>query len=415
MKDHGISSNGLAERVNEAIGKLTGRAGGLDDSSVRGWRSGRVRWPNAATRLALEMVTGHTAEELGFVPRGKAAVRSAATTTEGRSVDRRDFMSKSAGALAVPAVVPTGRLTVGNSDVQRLRDQLARLYRLDDKEGGGLQLEKKAVALSASAMKLQNSGSATTQVRSRLYALGASFTAAALWAAIDSHRLDDAQRHLEKAITLAGLSGDGQVQHEIWRYASSLADQGAQWTDAIAASEASMLTTAHRRDPLYASFSNARLALALARQEPARARRALDRAAAAFTRADLTEPRPASMSVYTEGELSGLTGIVQFRCGAPETAEYHLHQCLAALRPDQHRNRAIYTAHTARAQLAQGDIDQACATATRVVPPPGSPDSGRTLSVLRAFTGELTDTAPDAAATRDWLGHMRASQQVKSA
>ncbi|MFD4830159.1 hypothetical protein ACFWPV_09930 [Streptomyces uncialis] len=412
MKDHGISSNGLAERVNEAIGELTGRPGGLDDSSVRGWRSGRVRWPNTVTRFALEKVTGLTAVALGFVPRGKARVL--VTTTEGMAVDRRDFMTKTAGALAVPAV-PTGRLTVGNSDVERLRGQLAELYRLDDKEGGGLQLEARAVALSASAMKLQNSGSATTKVRSGLYALGASFTAAALWAAIDSRRLDDAQRHLEKAITLAGLSGDGQVQHEIWRYASSLADQHERWTDAIAASEATMMTTAHRRDPLYASFSHARLALSLARQEPTRARRALDRAATAFGRADLALSRPASMDVYTAGELNGLTGIVEMRCGAPETAEYHLHQCLAALRPEQHRNRAIYTMFAARAQLGQGDVEQACATASRVVPPPGSPDSGRALNLLHVFTDELSQRAPDAAATHEWLSHMRARRQEKPA
>lgn len=332
-------------------------------------------------------------------------------------MDRRNFMTKSAGALAaVPAVsAGHGRLTVGTSDVQRLRDELAGLYRRDDKEGGGPELESRAMALSATAMELQNSGTATAKVRGRLYAVGASFTAVALWAAIDSRRLDDAQRHLEKAITLAGLSGDGQVKHEIWRYASSLADQSERWPDAIAASEATMSTTAHRRDPLYTSFSNARLALALARQEPGRARRALDRAESAFGRADPMEPRPASMSVYTAGELSGLTGIVQLRCGAPEVAEYHLHQCLAALRPEQHRNRAIYTVFAARAQLGQGDVEQACATAARVVPPPGSPQSGRTLHLLQRFTGELKALAPDAAATQQWFGHLRAIHQAKPA
>ncbi|MEV0988729.1 hypothetical protein [Streptomyces sp. NPDC049949] len=33
----------------------------------------------------------------------------------------------------------------------------------------------------------------------------------------------EAQRYLEQAVTLAGLSGDGQVQHQTWRYAAMLA------------------------------------------------------------------------------------------------------------------------------------------------------------------------------------------------
>lgn len=35
MAEHGYSSNTLADAVNQAIGDLTGRLGGLDGSSVR--------------------------------------------------------------------------------------------------------------------------------------------------------------------------------------------------------------------------------------------------------------------------------------------------------------------------------------------------------------------------------------------
>lgn len=56
------------------------------------------------------------------------------------------------------------------------------------------------------------------------------------------------------------------------------------------------------------------------------------------------------MDFYTLGELHGLTGITHYRLGQGEQAEYHSHLCLAALRPEQHRNRAYYTAQSGSAK-----------------------------------------------------------------
>ncbi|MGW2657139.1 hypothetical protein ACWC1D_26210 [Streptomyces sp. NPDC001478] len=58
MTEHGFSSNSLADAVNSAVEELTGRMGGLDGSSIRAWKAGRVTWPKSATRTALETVTG---------------------------------------------------------------------------------------------------------------------------------------------------------------------------------------------------------------------------------------------------------------------------------------------------------------------------------------------------------------------
>ncbi|WP_229698846.1 hypothetical protein [Wenjunlia tyrosinilytica] len=69
MAEHGYSSNSLADDVNMALDRLTGRPGGLDGSSVRGWKAGRVLWPKSATRKALEDVSGLPAVALGYVPR----------------------------------------------------------------------------------------------------------------------------------------------------------------------------------------------------------------------------------------------------------------------------------------------------------------------------------------------------------
>ena len=73
MDEHGHSSNSLAEAVNTALEQPHREARQKMGASVRDWKSGRVRWPKAATRRALEEVTGLPAIALGFVPRGRTS------------------------------------------------------------------------------------------------------------------------------------------------------------------------------------------------------------------------------------------------------------------------------------------------------------------------------------------------------
>ncbi|WP_193513688.1 Tat pathway signal protein [Streptomyces griseoloalbus] len=414
MDHHQVTAVELAELVNDAMDQLTGRRGNVSERTVFRWLSGENRWPQDRQRLALENVTGLPATRLGFVPRGRQPAPTPAPPED--PVRRRAFITATTGtalALTAPnaAATPrtTARPTVGLADVQRLRDRLAGLYEQDDQNGGGPDLEEQANEEVRRTLGLQQNGSATGRVRGRLYALAATFTATAMWAAVDSGRLDDAQRYMEQAVTLAGLSGDGQVQHQTWRYAAMLADQRGRHADAIAAAEAAMVTAAHRRDPLYASLSSARLALATASAgDRTRALRALDRAASTFGRADLAQLRPASMGFYTLGELHGLTGITHYRLGRAADAEYYAHQCLAALRDDQHRNRAYYTAQAALAQLKQGDLEQATITAAAVMPPSGTVPTGRVPRLLGTFTSALNMKAPGAAITREWNERARA-------
>lgn len=406
MDERQLNAAELAECVNNALAQLTGAEGKAGERLVFRWLSGENQWPQAKYQQALMMVTGRSITELGFVPRTRRTDGPA--PQEGR-VKRRAFVTAGAGtalALATPAHAAT-RPTVGTSDVLRLRGELAQLYLMDDEQGGSTELENAALGLVEETRGLQQNGSATQKTRSRLYALAAAFTATAMWAAVDSRRMDDAQGHLNSAIHLAGLSGDGQVQHQIWRYAAMLADQRGRYADSVAAAEAAMNTRAHRSDALYASLSHARLALSAASAgDRHRVVRAMTRAADAFGRAELARPRPVSMDFYTLGELHGLTGISHYRLGDGERAEFHAHQALAALRPEQHRNRAYYTAQSALAQLQQGEAEQACATATTVIPEPGAA-TGRVSHLLGTFTASLTMRAPGAAITRAWTERIR--------
>ncbi|MQY13782.1 hypothetical protein SRB5_39360 [Streptomyces sp. RB5] len=404
MNRHQVTAVELAELVNDAMARLTGRRGVVCERTVFRWLSGENRWPQSRQRLALENVTGQPATRLGFVPRARGMASTRAAQED--PVRRRAFITASTGTVLAVTTTTAGaaaRPTVGITDVQRLRERLAELGEEDDRQGGGPSLEERANRGARYALALQQSGNATSRVRSRLYSLAAAFTAAAMWACVDSGRLGAAQRYMEQALPLAGLSGDGQVQHQTWQFAAMLARQRDHHADGIAAAEAAILTSIHRRDPLYASLGHARLALATADAgHHTRALRALDRAASAYDRADLDLPRPASMGFFTLGELHGLTGITHYRLGRADEAEFHAHRCLAALSPDQHRNRAYYTAQLALAQLDQGDLEQATVTAAGVIPPPGTEPTGRVPRLLGTFASALNAKAPDAAITREW-------------
>ncbi len=186
-----------------------------------------------------------------------------------------------------------------------------------------------------------------------------------------------------------------------------LAGQRGRFTDAMAAAEACSATRVNRSDPLYASLTHSRIALAASNLgDRPRAQRALERAAAAFARADTTASRPASVAFYTPGELHGLSGLVHYRLGIADQAEFHTHRCLSALREDQHRNRAYYRAHAALTQVAQGDFDEAVATAASVAAPSDA-TSGRVTHLLQSFTAALQQAAPGTTVNRDWKDFLR--------
>lgn len=107
MTEHGYSSNSLAEAVNRAIERLTGHPGGLDGSSVRAWKAGRVTWPKSVARKALEDVTGLPAVALGFVPRGRPSSTPAPPQQEDPDMKRRTLVGGIAAAAAAAAAPGT--------------------------------------------------------------------------------------------------------------------------------------------------------------------------------------------------------------------------------------------------------------------------------------------------------------------
>lgn len=406
MAEHGYSSGSLAEAVNKAVERITGRSSGLDGSSVRGWKRGRVKWPNAATRTGLEAVTGLPAEVLGFVPRGRKP-STAAPPQEDPDMKRRTLV---AGGIAAAAAAAPGSSPrrIGMGDVDRLQRRFAEIIASDHRHGGQRGIEQRAAALADEALTLQNSGSATQRVRSHLYACAAGFRSSAMWAAIDGRRYDDAAVHMREAQALAEMSGDQPIKFRIWSHTGTMYRHMGRPADALAANDVARGLHITRRDPLFASLGLARQgAISGAGQDRGGARRAFGQAQEAMDRANPADHRPVwLLAFYDQAELDSLALSAYLSLGDHQTAEFHAHRCLSGLRPHMRRSLAITTTRLAHAQLAQGDADAATATAM-TVSADAATQHPRVARMLQEFGAGLRATARNSSTVDTWTQHTR--------
>ncbi|MEV7297398.1 XRE family transcriptional regulator [Streptomyces microflavus] len=407
MTEHGYSSNSLADAVNRAVEQLTGRLGGLDGSSVRAWKAGRVAWPKSATRTALEDVTGLPAVALGFVPRGRPSPTPAPSHQEEHDMKRRTLVGGIAAAAAAAAAPGTASpRRIGMSDVNRLNKRFAEIIASDHRHGGQPGIEERAAALADEALNLQNAGSATQRVRSSLYASGAAFRSSAMWAAIDGRRYEVAKAHMREAQSLAEMSGDQAIKFRIWSHAGTMYRHMGRPADACAANDVARNLHLTRRDPLFASLGLARQgAIHGTAQNRTDTRRAFEQAQDAMLRADPADHRPVwLLAFYDQAELDSLALSAYLSLGDYPTAEYHAHRCLASLRPHMVRSRAITTTRLAHALLAQGAAEAATATAMKV-PADAATRHARVSRMLQEFGAALRATAPRSTTVQTWTEH----------
>ncbi|MEW1696813.1 XRE family transcriptional regulator [Streptomyces sp. NPDC091278] len=398
MRERGFKQYELADAVNtHLIGR--GHEGTVGDRTVRNWLTGRTRWPHPRQREALEAVFGRTADALGFRPPGR---RSPTKPSEG-PVDRRNFLT-GAGGTTVTVVAPFlgAPRQVGTSDVIRLRDGLDALMALDDKKGGHEGLERAALAGAAEALEKQRLG-ATQRVRQRLFSVAADYTATAAWSALDAQRGDRAHALLGRALYLAGMGRDSVAELQVWNLYAMPANQRGEHSDAVDSAMAAQATTVTKRDPLFASLAHARTAVGHSGRDRQAALRSLGHAREALSKAVPAAPRPSWTAFYGPAELTALTAVVHNRIGNFAAAEAASHRALSSIPRQFRRNRAMATAQLALAQVRQGDVDQACASASTAFElMEGHSIPGRMRSRLGDFYRDLITLAPGATAVREW-------------
>ncbi|MFF8831405.1 XRE family transcriptional regulator [Streptomyces sp. NPDC015131] len=398
MSELGLKREELAGQMNDELLRLTGRPGSFTARSIHNLLSGKTQRPATKTCVALEAVFGCAVSDLGFRPPSTAAAPREA------SVHRRRFVTAAGAAVAAATMAPaTSPHRIGTRDVERLQHRFAEIIASDHRHGGQLGIEQRAASLAAEALQVQRTGGASQRVRNQLYGCAAAFRSSAMWAAIDGRRFDRALAHMREAQQLAEMSGDPYIKFRIWSHAGTLYRHMGRSSDAAAANEVARSLSLTRRDPMFASLGLARQAAiyGIARDATA-ARRAFDQAQEAMRRADPHEYRPAWMNAfYDQAELDSLALSAYLTLGDCERAEAHGHRCLAGLRPHMHRSRAIATARLARAQLAQGDVEPALATAM-AVPADSATQHPRVVALLHRFGAELTSTAPGTQAASTW-------------
>ncbi|MGW6457452.1 hypothetical protein ACWF94_16275 [Streptomyces sp. NPDC055078] len=316
---------------------------------------------------------------------------------------RRTFITAATG-VTVAVTVPSHAVPrrVGHSDVDRLAAELTVLKCVDDDRGGHAALEGAALAGASVVLTLQE-GNASGAVKRRLFGLAADYTALAGWSCTDNRELDRAQSHLERAMTLAGMSRDPATQFRIWNNVSIVAAQRKRFGDALAAAQVIQTSALSRRDPLFASLAHTRAGAGHAEREDRQAAlRSIGQAEDALTRASAQE-RPSWMAFYGPGELLAVTAGVHLQLGDPEEAECAIHKSLARIPQHFRRNRAMGTARLARAQLHQGDVEQSYETATTVFGlMDGTPLPGRMRVRIGDYHRDLLELAPQSAQARDW-------------
>ena len=393
----------LARLMNIAVEKLTGRYGTYSERTVYALLNGESTRPHAKTLAALEAVFGCPPQHLGFASR--PGVNQHPPEPD---VKRRRLLADTTGTVLATTPAARGRRTVGTTDAERIRSALHSLHDCDQASGGTSTAEAYALEQARKALHLVDTGSASTRVRDLLFAVAADAVATAAWAAVDGHRGTDARRHLEQAMTLAAMSGDGQAQFWVWNSLSMLASQQGKKTEALAAAQAMRGTAAVRKDPLFCSLAHARIAVAHAKLgDRTSATRSLDHARTALDRTP-TQPRHPWITFYDAAELDGLTGVCMLEIGRADKGEYHVHRALAQIRPALVRNRALYTVNLATAQLRQGEIEQAIDTVQGVEDITKSVHgSARLRTMIGDFQRDLVSHAPTATVTRDYLSRHR--------
>ncbi|MGD3105520.1 hypothetical protein [Streptomyces sp. YGL11-2] len=314
---------------------------------------------------------------------------------------RRNFL-----AVAVAASTTPSR-RIGTSDVERLNQRFADIIASDHRHGGQLAVEHQAAALSDEALALQQSGIASQRVRSHLYASAAAFASSAMWAAIDGHRFAEAQQHLDRASSLATLSGDQAIPFRIWSHAGTLYRHMGRPAEGLTANDVARNLPITRRDPMFASLGHARhAAIQGAAGDRAGVRRSLGHAEDALARARDDMPRPVWLKAfYGPSELDSLGLAANLALGDWEEAEARAHRSMAALLPHMHRSLAITTARLARAQLGQRDVEPAVKTAMRI--PRDAVQHPRVAGMLKRFSEDLRKAAPHSAHLRTWSQYQR--------
>ncbi len=397
--EYDYSHSGLADKVNDVVGELTGVRGRCTDRQVRRWASGEFRWPCTVYLLALERIFGRPPEAIGFVPRGRhSAVRRSAPPAPkevGGDMYRRTFVTAPVAvtvalALGIDDTPVRGRLAM--SDLDRIDRSIGRLDAHFFAVGGGPLLS----VCTAYVERLRDALDGCVygeRVERRLHGAISGLYASAGWAAHDSGEPRQAGLLHTASLQSALLAADASAVARAWSNLGLQARLEGRHREAVQITRAALDVRRVRQDPRIAALLHARLAIGRARTaDRTGAARSLLAAEQAYDRVDAAGPAPSWLTFLSAGELSGLAAIAHQALGHYRPAQAATVQALHLLPPAMRRSRAYYGVQLAELHLARGEHEQAAHTVAALQHT--SLDSRRITGRLAAVQRTLTLQEP---------------------
>jgi hypothetical protein len=346
-------------------------------------------WPQWLSFDLLQHQNEHPWSSLG--------AREAMIETVGSDMHRRTFVLSSAAVTAslfswltaepAEAEVLTGR-RIGEGAVAMIEREVRALRRADDVDGGGSLVAGANTSLAMTADLLSNRTYSLAHGQ-RLYAAAADLARMRAWAAFDVHdRCDD--QTFKAALQAAHAAEDRALGAHILTFWAAAAYNCDRPAEAEAMASAALSAVRGTTAPRVQALVYARRARARSHLHQDNCWTDLDQAERQLQQAqdsDAEEPEWAYW--FDPAELAGLRASSQLTMGLPAQAECTFAQVARAYAGNTVRTHAVYLARQADAQLRQGHIEQACATANTALDLTDEISSHRTSSPLRGLAVDL--------------------------
>lgn len=369
LTESGYTHRQLADEVNRIAEDLFGKSTSCTDRHVRRWIAGEVQWPWPRYLLPLQEIFGRSPEAMGFVPRKSSPPLpiprpAPAHAKEPAAMQRRTFIAGALMAtLGTDQTPQRGR--IGTADIERIHSTITLLDAHFNGLGGGALVDVAVDYLRRLQHALDNC-TYGERIERAMHRAAAEIAACAGWSAHDCGQYDRAALLRNQALQAALLARDPVSVTRAWSDLAAQAEHAGRPAEAVRINRAALAERHLRSQPLIASLVHARLADCLAQTgDPQGMGRQLAAAERAYDRATLTDA-PSWLAFLTPAEVSGLGAIAHQSAGQLRRAEEQTAQTLDLLSDGFNRNRAYYSVLLAELQLAQGELEQAAATASGI-------------------------------------------------
>ncbi|MEV5605531.1 transcriptional regulator [Streptomyces sp. NPDC052299] len=301
-----------------------------------------------------------------------------------------------------------GQLTtgqrIGEGAVAKVEAMARRLRQADDADGGGTVLADASSGLLL-VERLIRTRTYSDQHRSRLYA-AASDLARQRAAALFDLRGECADGTYDTALRTSQVAGDSALGANVLSFWSMSAYNTGRLHDAVAMANTALASVRGRTTPRVEAQLTTRRGRARAHLGDPRCWADFDRAEELLDRAAGHED-PAWVYWFDQAEIMGARASSHRDLGQHDRAEAVFVQANAQFSTTTVRTHALYLSRQADAQLEQGKVDQACATASAALDLTETISSHRTRGPLRDFAQRLISYSQPCA--RDFYERARLS------